>query len=162
MMYRGTISLRVETVVNVLRDVCESIIAHGFERILILSGHGGNGNTIGAAALEMKYRLDREIRALCWWELIPEVFEAVREGPKVSIGHSGEMETSTILMLSPESVRRERYKLVSGITDDPSLATIAKGEKVLNAGAEAVARLVGEMAAAPGQRIGGFEPVTKK
>ena len=35
-------------------DICESIIAHGFERILILSGHGGNGNTIGAAALELR------------------------------------------------------------------------------------------------------------
>jgi len=162
MMFGGAISLRVETVISVLRDVCESIIAHGFERILILSGHGGNGNTIGAAALQMKYSMDREIRALCWWEPIPEVFEAVREGPKVSIGHSGEMETSTILFLSPESVHRERYKLVSGITDDPSIATAAKGEKVLKAGAEAIARLLSEMAAAPGRNIGGFEPVTKK
>nr|AYA93379.1 putative creatininase [uncultured bacterium pG7] len=162
MMYGGTISLRVETVINLLRDICESITAHGFERILILSGHGGNSSTIGAAALELKYRLNREIRAMCWWDLVPEIFEAVREGPKVGIGHSGEMETSTILFLSPESVRRERYKLVSGITDDPSLATETKGEKVLNAAAEAIAKLLKELAAAPGQKVSGIEPVTKK
>lgn len=162
MMYKGTISLRVSTVINLLRDICESIIAHGFERILILSGHGGNASTIGAAALELKYQLDREIRAMSWWDPIPDVFEAVREGPNVGIGHSGEMETSTILFLSPTSVRREHYRLVSGITDDPSLASAAKGERVLNAAAEAIAKLLKEMASAPGQGVRGIEPVNDK
>jgi creatinine amidohydrolase len=162
MMYPGTISLRVETVVNVLRDVCESIIAHGFERILILSGHGGNGNTIGAAALEMRYRMNRQIQACCWFDLIPDMFEATREGPKVGIGHSGEMETSTILVLAPGLVRRERYSLVGGITDDPSLATAAKGERILKAAAEAVAKLAHDMAASPGRDLEGIAAAKAK
>jgi creatinine amidohydrolase len=162
MMFGGTITLRVETVIHVLGDICECIIAHGFDRILILSGHGGNGNTIGAAALELKHRQKRQINAFCWWDLIPEAFEQVREGPSVSIGHSGEMETSTILALAPDLVRRDRYALVPGISDEPSIATAAKGEYVLKAGAEALAKYLRRMAAQPGKEVVGIETVSKK
>ena len=57
MIHPGTITLTVETTMRVLKEVCRSIAAHGFERILILSGHGGNGNTVGAVALELKLSL---------------------------------------------------------------------------------------------------------
>ncbi len=157
MMYTGTITLRVETCVRMLGDICESIIAHGFDRILILSGHGGNENTIAAAALEMRFRLKRQIQATCWFSLIPEAFEQVRQGPKVGIGHSGEMETSCILALTPDSVRCDLLQPVDGVSDDPSLATAAKGAHVLQAGAEAVAQMVRRMAASPGREVIGIE-----
>ena len=131
MAYPGTISLRVETVLHVLGDICESVVAHGFDRILILSGHGGNGGTIAAAALELQHRLDRQIRACCWFDLIPEEINATREGVWPNIGHAGEMEASCILALTPDAVRGGKLKLVDGVTDDPSLGTAAKGEKVL-------------------------------
>ncbi|MCD6518588.1 MAG: creatininase family protein [Anaerolineae bacterium] len=157
MMFPGTITLRVETVVAMLGDICESIVAHGFERILILSGHGGNGSTIRAAALELKFRLKRQITACSWFDLIPpEVFKAVNEGPSVNIGHAGEAETSTILVISPELVRKEKYQLVDGITDNPALATAEKGERILQAGIEGVAELLRSMAALPGQQVVGI------
>ena len=162
MMFPGTITLRVETCVRMLGDICESIIAHGFERILILSGHGGNQDTISAAALELRFRLNRQIQATCWFSLIPEAFEAVREGPRVGIGHSGEMETSCILALTPESVRCDLYRLVPGISDDPALATAAKGAYVLEAGAEAVAQMARRMAASPGREVIGIETIKKE
>ena len=42
MAYPGTVSLRVETYVHVVRDILDSLHAHGFRRILIVNGHGGN------------------------------------------------------------------------------------------------------------------------
>lgn len=164
MIHPGTISLRVETVIHVLRDVCESIVAHGFERIVILSGHGGNGNTIGAAALELRHDLKRQIHAFCWWDLPPvqEVMDAVREGVGRSIGHSGELETSAILALAPESVRTDRMETVRGVSDDPSTATAAKGERIMQAGVEAMAEYLRGMAAKPGQEIVGIQTITKK
>lgn len=161
MMFPGTISLRVETLLRVLEDICQSLVAHGFERILILSGHGGNGSTINAAALELRHRLDRLIQALCWFDLVPQAMEEVRRGPAVGIGHSGELETSTILALTPESVRQDKLRVVPGITDDPSLASAAKGEHILQAAAEAVARLLREMAASPGRGMVGIKTVTR-
>jgi len=40
--FPGTITLRVETYTPVLRDILDAIADHGFKRILIVNGHGGN------------------------------------------------------------------------------------------------------------------------
>ena len=162
MMHPGTISIRVATLVAFLRDICESIVAHGFERILILSGHGGNGDTIRAAARELKHQLSRQIEATSWFDLIPETFLAVNEGPGTTIGHSGEAETSCILAISPGVVRRDRLTFVPGITDDPAIATTAKGERILEAGIEAVMARVRRLAALPGREVVGVEPLAAR
>ncbi len=150
MAFGGTISLCVETILALLGDVCGAITAHGFDRILILSGHGGNRDTVGAAAQQLRYTLNRQIRGLCWFDLIPETLDAVREGPCPNIGHAGEAETSAILYLAPEAVRQGKLELVEGITDHPARGTATKGERILAEAAQAVARLVREMAASPG------------
>ncbi|MFI5310079.1 MAG: creatininase family protein [Gemmatimonadales bacterium] len=41
--FPGSISLRVETHLAVVRDVLDSMAHSGFRRILIVNGHGGNG-----------------------------------------------------------------------------------------------------------------------
>lgn len=42
MAYPGTVSLRVSTLLAVMGDILDSLSAHGFRRILIVNGHGGN------------------------------------------------------------------------------------------------------------------------
>ena len=41
--YPGSISLRVETHLHVVRDILDSMAHSGFRRILVVNGHGGNG-----------------------------------------------------------------------------------------------------------------------
>src|SRR5579872_6379602 len=41
--FPGTISLRVDTHLRVVRDILDSMAGSGFRRILIVNGHGGNG-----------------------------------------------------------------------------------------------------------------------
>jgi creatinine amidohydrolase len=41
--FPGSISLRVETHLHVVRDILDSMAHSGFRRILIVNGHGGNG-----------------------------------------------------------------------------------------------------------------------
>ncbi|MEA3406609.1 MAG: creatininase family protein [Chloroflexota bacterium] len=156
MVHNGTITLRVVTVINMLREICESIAAQGFERILILSGHGGNDNTIRAAALELKHTLNMQIEACCWFGPVQEKIDAICEGPCHTIGHAGEAETSAILALAPESVHEEKYELVKNISDAYS-ASADKGERILRAGAEAVAELLRDMAARPGKKVVGIQ-----
>jgi creatinine amidohydrolase len=42
MAYPGTVSLRLETLIAVVRDVLDCLATHGFKRIVIVNGHGGN------------------------------------------------------------------------------------------------------------------------
>lgn len=49
MAYPGTVTLRLATYAAVVRDVLDSLHHHGFRRILMCNGHGGNGpaQTVG-------------------------------------------------------------------------------------------------------------------
>lgn len=65
--YPGTVSLRVETLLAVVRDVLASIRGAGFRRILIVNGHGGNA-PVGALAQELQADwTDTSIRFHNWW-----------------------------------------------------------------------------------------------
>ena len=66
--YPGTVSLRVETLLAVARDVLASIRRAGFRRILIVNGHGGNA-PVGALAQELMADWgDVSIKFHDWWK----------------------------------------------------------------------------------------------
>ena len=65
--YPGTICLKVETLMAVVRDVVASLRRAGFRKILIVNGHGGN-NPVGALAQElMAEYADTSIKFHNWW-----------------------------------------------------------------------------------------------
>lgn len=64
--YPGTVTLRVETLLAVVRDVVASIRASGFSRILIVNGHGGNA-PVGALAQEMNAAGGVTVKFHNWW-----------------------------------------------------------------------------------------------
>ena len=56
MAFPGSMTLRPETMMAVLVDLLTSLAVHGFERCLIINGHGGNMATIMAAISELHAR----------------------------------------------------------------------------------------------------------
>ncbi|MEB3177281.1 MAG: creatininase family protein, partial [Synechococcus sp.] len=50
--FPGTVSLQPSTLLAVMRDVVLSLASHGFERIFVINGHGGNIATTKAAFAE--------------------------------------------------------------------------------------------------------------
>jgi creatinine amidohydrolase len=40
--YPGSITLRIETYLDIIRDVLDALAEQGFARILLVNGHGGN------------------------------------------------------------------------------------------------------------------------
>lgn len=65
--YPGTVSLRVETLLAVVRDILASLEQSGFRRVLIVNGHGGN-SPVGALGQEwMATHPDVQIKFHNWW-----------------------------------------------------------------------------------------------
>ena len=66
--YPGTVTLRVETLMAVMRDVLASVRRSGFQKILVVSGHGGNA-PVGALAQELLAEWgDVSIKFHEWWK----------------------------------------------------------------------------------------------
>src|SRR5262249_22027604 len=65
--FPGTVSLKVETHLAVVRDILDSLLRTGFRRIVIVNGHGGN-NAVQQFAQE--WLIDRPECRLAvhnWW-----------------------------------------------------------------------------------------------
>lgn len=77
MSYPGSITLRIETYVRLVRDILDGLKRHGFRRILIVNGHGGNQP---AAALALEWMADHPGHAVKfhnWWNA-PATFARVK------------------------------------------------------------------------------------
>ena len=90
MAYPGTISLRLETYVRIVRDILDGLKAQGFRRILIVNGHGGN-QPAGSLAIEwMADNPGTAVKFHNWWNA-PATFAKVQEIDKVA-SHASWME----------------------------------------------------------------------
>jgi len=58
--FRGTISVSLETFVNLLWDYCESLARTGFENVVIVPSHGGNYNVLRTYIPDFARKLDED------------------------------------------------------------------------------------------------------
>jgi creatinine amidohydrolase len=106
MGFAGTVSIQMDTYRNLVMDICRSIDANGFKRILLLNGHGGNQ----APNATVKHQLSQEnifLLTLSWWELVKKEMEKLATTDGSNVGHGGEWETSVQLYLRPHLIARD-------------------------------------------------------
>jgi creatinine amidohydrolase len=107
--FPGSLSLRPHTLSSVVIDLLESAYEHGFRRILILNGHGGNIPSIQTALAEALNELHSlQVRLGNWWH--EPAVKAVLDTafPEDPGGHADAAETSLVLAIRPDVVRLER------------------------------------------------------
>ena len=75
--YPGTVSLKVDTYLRLVRDILDGLYAQGFRRILIVNGHGGNGPAGAYAAEWMASHPGGAVRFHNWWNA-PKTFAKVQ------------------------------------------------------------------------------------
>ncbi|MBI3409402.1 MAG: creatininase family protein [Planctomycetes bacterium] len=115
--FGATLSANVDTHVDMLCDLVEPLLGDGFERLLILNGHGGNIDTMQLALRRMQPRFHgKQMTAASYWDLAGKELAALAEGARKNMGHACEFETSMVMALRPDLVRKEK------IEDDPPLA----------------------------------------
>jgi creatinine amidohydrolase len=163
--FGGTLSAEVDTHVDMLIDLLTPLLDDGHHRILILNGHGGNIDTMQVAlrALQPQYT-NRQLSAASYWDLASKELAELAEGPRKTMGHACEFETSMMLALRPDLVRRERIrndpppqesalrglylpedmrqKTDHGAVGYPELANAEKGQKFLNAAIERTVEVI--------------------
>jgi len=95
----GTLTLSLEHFIGIVCDVSRSLWANGFQRIVLLNGHGGNEAPVLVSSVKLAEE-DVWALPLTYWNMAPDTLrELGEEDDEGSIGHGGEWETSLQLHL---------------------------------------------------------------
>jgi len=146
MAYPGSVTLKYHTFVDVLTQVASSVHTHGFRKILLLNGHGGNSSFVAGMRTKLGMEDGVSVVGYDYWN-VPGMPEAMRKLCPVDrgfVGHSGEFETSMQLHLQPELVDAGRAEWAPGAFGDPSGGSEEKGRRLLEAAVGALIQLLRE------------------
>lgn len=109
MDFPGTMSAAPRVYLDLLTSQFENFIAHGFRRLVMLNGHGGNdvpGKQV-VFELRQKYRARRDLLLLfaTYWNLALKCPTTAHPGiQQTRMGHACEWETSMVLRIAPHLV----------------------------------------------------------
>jgi creatinine amidohydrolase len=167
----GTVALEWTTMVKVVSDLVESLLAQGIRKVAVLVGLGGANETtvrprenyiVKTAVRQLNYD-HRDLDAI-WvqpFTVAGRDLERVLESSEQDV-HAGELATSLMMYLHPESVRREGVDYVpdvgkeyldfvafeklcpGGVWGLPSLATAEKGRMAFEAAVECTVKYIEE------------------
>lgn len=117
MQFPGSMRLSTTTFLQVFREVCDSLVHHGFERLIAVNGHGGNIAALTVAVNHYLETTGRRVFLVQWWDLAADVLASV-EGPMI---HAEEAETSLALALGQrvlmEEATRDAYDRGQAVKD---------------------------------------------
>lgn len=94
--FPGTISLRPSTLARVIRDIVLSLYLHNIKKIIIISSHGGN------------WIIKPTIRELNLKYPDLKIIHSGPMGEKASDIHAGDFETSCMLFISEDLVKKDK------------------------------------------------------
>jgi creatinine amidohydrolase len=104
--FPGTVHVEPDVFIALCLNITKSVAYHGFEKILIVNGHGSNAPLVDLAARKTVLETESLCAAVNYYTLALSAFEGIRETPVMA--HADEFETSLYLHLAPERVRMER------------------------------------------------------
>lgn len=164
-LWPGALCIHSELLTAFMENICDEVYRNGFEKIVLLHGHGGNTPVMeGFLRLVADKAKPYAVYSIPPWAGLQELMDRIKETK--DIGHACEMETSMALYLFPESVnmdavegkvfqKQDRLNVLpaqtpvdwianwpEGPLGQPSKATKEKGEKLVRTWVEIVADAV--------------------
>lgn len=159
--FGGTLWVEPDSFRAYVGDVLESLAANGWDRIVVVNGHGGNVSALRELCGRVTRETDARVVPFTW-------FDAIDLPDGLAMGHAGAVETSLLLHADPERIRTDRVAEAStesadrwgewvggvnvaydtetfapnGVVGDPGAATAAIGEQLLAAAADRLAALL--------------------
>ncbi|MFO7927370.1 MAG: creatininase family protein [Halobacteriota archaeon] len=160
--FDGTLWVSEDTFRAYVRETVESLTHHGFDRVVVVNGHGGNAEAIRELCGRVSRDGDAYAAGYTWFDSVD--FD--------EFGHAGPAETAAIRHLHPELIRDDRIDEAvagaadgwgewvagtnlaydsdsftqSGVVGDPRDGDAALGEELLDAAAEGLSELLDAVA----------------
>ena len=160
--FDGTLWVSDDTFRAYVRETVSSLAAHGFDRIVVVNGHGGNTDAIRELCGRVSRDGDAYAVGYTWFDAVD--FD--------DFGHAGPAETALIRHLFPELIREDRLEEAaegaadgwgewvagtnlaydsdaftdSGAVGDPRDGDAALGETLLDAAADGLSELLAAVA----------------
>jgi creatinine amidohydrolase len=164
MAFGGTFTFDIPTYQAVLLAFLRSIARHGFTRVFIVNGHGGNIAALNAFLPDLTRETGLMLYATTYFELSKADLKQFLEDQE-SVQHACEVETSMMMVVAPDTVKHDRlaeaYGMLNGdprkaypaarylpfkdnltatgVIGDARRANAGKGEKLLAVCAEGLA-----------------------
>ena len=158
--FPGTMWVSADSFRRYVRDCVGSLAAHGFDRVVVVNGHGGNVGPLGEVTATITRHDDAYAVPFTWFDAIGDHAD--------EMGHGGPLETSLLLATAPELVREDRLEAAregaadrwgewvsgtnlaadtvefaeNGVVGDPSEADPARGRALLELAGIALADLL--------------------
>ena len=163
--FDGTLWVSPDTFRSYVRETVESLAHHGFDRVVLVNGHGGNVD----ALREVSARLTRDGTAstapFTWFDSVGE--------HSSDMGHAGPLETAMLRHTNPDLVREDRIEEAqkggsdrwgewvsgvnlaydsdefteNGVVGDPAAGDADRGAELLDLASEGLVELLDALAA---------------
>lgn len=109
--FPGSLSAEFSSYIGAITSIVNSLIPHGFTRFYVLNGHGGNTDPNGIAVRELKAKFPNlTFVKTGYFEFATQTIAETLEGPLKEMAHACEAETSLVLHLRPDLVRKSQLR----------------------------------------------------
>lgn len=144
--FPGTISIKHDHLIGYCYDICESLVRHGFKRILLLNGHGGNRPILDIVSRMVVAYTDALAATVNIWNLSRDEMRSRRESAfPGGMSHACEYEASIYLACGGECVKQELFAKEMGegpalrwfwgdLAEDSPVKTMDKSGRITRSG----------------------------
>ncbi len=107
--FPGTLTLSPATVIALWTELGACVARAGVKKLLLLNGHGGQVSVMDIVARELRQQCGLLVYSASWFSLpLPDAVQGLFSAEEHRFGiHAGEIETSMMLHLAPQTVRME-------------------------------------------------------
>ncbi|ELY71519.1 creatininase family protein [Natrinema versiforme] len=158
--FPGTMWVSEDTFRDYVAEAVSSLAHHGFDRIVLVNGHGGNVDALREVGGRLTRAGEAYVVPFTWFEVVGE--------HTADMGHGGPLETALLRHIEPELIAEERIEEAragaadgwgdwtsyvnlaydaaefteNGVVGDPSEGSKERGEELLELATETLARLL--------------------
>jgi creatinine amidohydrolase len=114
--YPGTLTVSAKTLIALWKDIGASVAKAGVRKLVLYNSHGGQMSVMDIVARDLREEHGMMVVAANWYTLgLPEGLITAYEG-KHGI-HAGDLESSVMLHLKPDCVRKDQFQNFSSMTE---------------------------------------------